>query len=74
MTPRQKEVFLVIDEWWKKYGYSPSIDEVMYVLGTKGRGNIHRIINNLVALGVLKKLPKKQRTVRPKGINFRNIE
>lgn len=74
MTPRQKEVFLVIDEWWKRYGYSPSIDEVMYVLGTKGRGNIHRIINNLVALGVLKKLPGKQRTVRPKGINFRNIE
>ncbi|NBW12979.1 MAG: repressor LexA, partial [Caulobacteraceae bacterium] len=29
MTPRQKEVFLVIDEWWKKYGYSPSIDEIM---------------------------------------------
>lgn len=74
MTPRQKEVFLVIDEWWKKYGYSPSIDEVMYVLGTKGRGNIHRIINHLVALGVLKKMPRKQRTVRPKGINFRNLE
>jgi len=74
MTPRQKEVFLVIDEWWKKYGYSPSIDEIMYVLGTKGRGNIHRIINNLVALGALKKLANKQRTVRPKGINFRNIE
>lgn len=74
MTPRQKEVFLVIDEWWKKYGYSPSIDEIMYVLGTKGRGNIHRIINNLVALGALKKLANKQRTVRPKGINFRKIE
>lgn len=74
MTPRQKEVFLVIDEWWRKYGYSPSIDEVMYVLGTRGRGNIHRIINRLVELGALKKLHKKQRTVRPKGINFRNIE
>jgi SOS-response transcriptional repressor LexA len=74
MTPRQKEVFLVIDEWWKKYGYSPSIDEIMYVLGARGRGNIHRIINNLVALGALRKLPNKQRTVRPKGVNFRKIE
>jgi len=74
MTPRQKEVFLVIDEWWKKFGYSPSIDEVMYVLGTKGRGNIHRIINRLVRLGALRKLDGKQRTVRPVGINFRRIE
>lgn len=74
MTPRQKEVFLVIDEWWKKFGYSPSIDEVMYVLGTKGRGNIHRIINRLVSLGALRKMDKKQRTVRPVGINFRRIE
>jgi repressor LexA len=74
MTPRQKEVFLVIDEWWKKFGYSPSIDEVMYVLGTKGRGNIHRIINRLVKLGALRKLDGKQRTVRPVGIKFRRIE
>jgi SOS-response transcriptional repressor LexA len=74
MTPRQKEVFLVIDEWWKKYGYSPSIDEIMYVLGAKGRGNIHRIVNRLVALGAVRKQNKKQRTVLPIGVKFRSIE
>jgi SOS-response transcriptional repressor LexA len=74
MTPRQKEVFIVIDEWWTKFGYSPSIDDVMYVLGVKGRGNIHRIINDLVKLGALKKVAGKRRTVRPLRINFKNLQ
>lgn len=74
MTPRQKEVFLVVDEFWKKYGFSPSIDDIMYVLGAKGRGNIHRICTRLVKLGALRQLPGKQRTLRPQGVKFRNIE
>ena len=32
MTSRQLEVFFVIDEWWKKYGFSPGIDDIMMVL------------------------------------------
>jgi SOS-response transcriptional repressor LexA len=70
MTPRQKEVYMVIDEWWKMYGYGPSIDEVMYQLNVKGRGSVHRMINRLVELGHLKKLPDKARTARPKGVRM----
>ena len=29
MTEKQKVVFLVIDEWWKRFGYGPSVDDVM---------------------------------------------
>ena len=29
MTPAQKEVFLVIDEWWKMYGFGPSIQDIV---------------------------------------------
>jgi hypothetical protein len=31
MTPKQKEIFLVIDEWWIRYGFGPSIDDIMYI-------------------------------------------
>ena len=74
MTPRQREVFFVIDEWWKKYGFSPSIDDIMMVLGAKGRGNIHRICNRLVEMGAIRQQKGKQRTLRPQGVKFRKIQ
>jgi SOS-response transcriptional repressor LexA len=73
MSPAQREVFLVIDEWWKKYGYSPSIREIAYVRGKMGLGNTKKIVDRLVELGVVKKMDGKGRTVRPVYINFRSI-
>ena len=70
MTPRQKEIYMVIDEYWKRFGYGPSIDDVMYITNAKGRGNIHRIMKRLVELGHCKALPDKARTVRPKGVRM----
>ena len=74
MSPDQKEVFFVIDEWWKKYGYSPTIREIAYVRGKMGLGNTQRIVKRLVELGVIKKLKGAGRTIRPVYINFRNLE
>ena len=74
MSPAQKEVFLVIDEWWKKYGYSPTLREIAYVRGKMGMGNTKKIVDRLVKLGVIKKLDGTGRTIRPVYINFRNLE
>lgn len=74
MTPAQKEVFLVIDEFWKKYGYSPSINEIAYVRGKMGIGNTHKIVNRLVELGAVKKVKGMARSIRPVYINFKNME
>jgi len=74
MSPAQKEVFLVIDEWWKKYGYSPSIRDIAYVRGKMGLGNTKKIVDRLVLLGVIKKVDGMGRTIRPVYINFRNLE
>ena len=74
MSPAQKEVFLVIDEWWKKYGYSPSIRDIAYVRGKMGLGNTKKIVDRLVLLGVIKKVDGIGRTIRPVYINFRNLE
>jgi SOS-response transcriptional repressor LexA len=74
MTPAQKEVFLVVDEWWRKYGFGPSIRDICEIRGKGGMGNTAEIINRLVRLGVLKKVRGSGRSVRPVYINFRTLE
>ena len=74
MSPAQREVFLVIDEWWKKYGYSPTLREIAYVRGKMGIGNTKKIVDRLVELGAIKKLDGTGRTIRPVYIKFRNLE
>lgn len=74
MTPAQKEVFIVIDEWWKKFGFGPSIRDICNVRQKNGMGNTKEIIDRLVKLGVLKRLKGAGRSVRPVYLNFRDIE
>jgi SOS-response transcriptional repressor LexA len=74
MTPAQKEVFLVIDEWWRRYGFGPSIRDICRIRGKGGMGNTSEIIERLVKLGVVKRLKRGQRSVRPVYIQFRNLE
>jgi hypothetical protein len=74
MSPAQKEVFLAIDEWWKRFGYSPTVREIAYVTGRSGVSGVHKIVNRLVKLGVVKKMEGAGRTIRPVYINFRNLE
>lgn len=74
MTPAQKETFLVIDEWWKKFGFGPSVDDVMRVTGERGRGNVSRKMWSLVKLGVCKGRKGMARSIRPSYMRMREIE
>ena len=38
MTPAQREVFLIVDEWWKKYGCSSALRLIADVRGKSGIG------------------------------------
>lgn len=73
MSPAQKEVFLVVDEWWKRFGFSPTLRQIADMRGKTGIGNTKEIVDRLVKLGVLKRLEGK-RSIRPVYINFRNVE
>lgn len=74
MSPAQKEVFLAIDEWWKKYGFSPTLRDIAYVRGKMGIGNTKKIVDRLVLLGVIKKIDGTGRTIRPAYINFKHLK
>ena len=74
MSPAQREVFIVVDEWWKKFGYSPTIRDIAFVRGKMGLGCTHKIVDRLVKLGALKKVKGQGRSIRPCYINFKHIE
>ena len=74
MSPVQKEVFLIVDEWWKKYGFSPSLRDIANQRGKMSMSNTSKIISRLVDIGVIKKVDRRGRTIRPVYINFRNME
>ena len=74
MSPAQREVFLIVDEWWKEFGYSPALKDIAYQRGTTSLANTRKIVNRLIDIGALKKLEGKHRTIRPVYINFRTLE
>ena len=74
MSPAQREVFIVIDEWWKKYGFSPTIRDIAYVRGKMGMGSTVKIVERLVKLGVVKKMDGVGRTIRPAWVNYKNLK
>jgi hypothetical protein len=63
-----------VDEYWKRYGCSPTLREIAYLRGKMGMRNTQRLVDRLVELGVLKKVSRRGRTIRPVYINFRNLE
>ena len=74
MTKVQREVFLIVDEWWKEFGYSPSLRDIAYQRGKSSLANTMKIVNRLCEIGVLKKQEGRGRTIRPVYINFRTLE
>jgi hypothetical protein len=74
MSPAQKEVFMVIDAWWERYGFSPTLRDIAYVRGKMGMGSTKRIVDRLAELGVIKKIDGVGRTIRPAYINFKHLK
>ena len=74
MSPAQKETLLVIDEFWNKFGFGPTIDDVMSITGEKGRGNVARKMKILIELGLCKGVKGRARSIRPKHVRIRDIE
>ena len=73
MTERQSQIFKVIDEFWKKYGYAPSIDNIMFITGDRSRANVHRMMKRLCELGVCRRTPNKARSIRPVNLRVRDL-
>jgi SOS-response transcriptional repressor LexA len=74
MTPRQNEIYLVIEEWWNRFGFGPTVDDIMRVTGDRSRANVHRMMKRLCEAGACKRVPGRARSIRPIHIKFRNLQ
>ena len=73
MTDAQREVYTVIDEWWRRYGFGPSIEDIMGVTGDRSKANVHRKVKALLRLGVCKGVPGMARSVRPSYLRVHKL-
>jgi SOS-response transcriptional repressor LexA len=74
MTEAQKVVYMVIDEWWKKYGFGPSVEDIMRLTGDRSKSTVHGKMKRLVRLGFCKQVPGRSRSIRPAYLRVRDIE
>jgi SOS-response transcriptional repressor LexA len=74
VTEAQRTIYLVIEEFWKKYGFGPSVDDVMFLTGEKSRSNVSRKMWRLVELGVCKGTRRRARSIRPTYMRIQDIE
>ena len=73
MTPAQKEIYLVIEQWWAKFGFGPTIDDIMHITGDRGRGNVARKMKMLIEIGLCKGNTRRSRSIRPAHIRGKDI-
>lgn len=74
MTPKQKTVFLAIDEFWKAYGYGPSVDEIMAITQSTSRGSVNRIMKLLCEANICKRVERRARSIRPSYMQLKSID
>lgn len=73
MTPVQRDMYVMIDEFWKRFGCGPTYRELATLRETT-LGNAKRIVDRLVKLGVVKRVANMDRSVRPSYMAFKKGE
>lgn len=74
VTEAQKTIYLVIEEYWNRFGYGPSVDDVLFLTGEKSRSNVSRKMWKLVELGLCKGTRRRARSIRPAYMRVQDIE
>jgi len=74
VTPVQRDVYILIDEYWKEYGHGPTMKELAYLRGRVGIGNTHRILVALAEMGAIQRFGGRWRSAKPKYVRYQNIE
>jgi len=74
VTEAQKTIYLVIEEYWNRFGFGPSVDDVLLLTGEKSRSNVSRKMWKLVELGLCKGTRRRARSIRPAYMRVQDIE
>lgn len=70
LTKKQTQILNFISEFLDTHNYPPSYREICAGLGLRSTGSVAEHIDNLVALGALKKDPKSPRSLEVVDLTF----
>lgn len=65
VSPRQRDVFLYVKHFWRRFGYSPSYLDISSGLGLKTTRSIVDIVGRLVKMGLLHHTKGGKRDIVP---------
>ena len=63
LTPRQREVLEVIEQFQRERGFPPSVREIGEAVGLTSPSTVHSHLNTLTRLGYLRRDPTKPRAI-----------
>ncbi|NBS40778.1 MAG: hypothetical protein EBS73_16315 [Betaproteobacteria bacterium] len=64
MTKAEAKVYLAVKTWWELYHFSPTYDDIRFVLLQESKSNVHRLVVSLCKQGYLKRIPGKSRSIK----------
>lgn len=62
-TKRADDLLFFIEEYIASRGIAPSFDEMMVNLGFRSKSGVHRLIEQLVERGRIRRLPNRARAI-----------
>lgn len=73
MTAQEHAVYYAIVDSQIKTGRIPTYDQIKEIVGLKSKSGIHRILNQLTAKGLIRRLPRKRRAIEVVGKDLRDV-
>lgn len=73
MTAQEHAAYYAIVDSQIKTGRIPTYDQIKEIVGLKSKSGIHRILNQLTAKGLIRRLPRKRRAIEVVGKDLRDV-
>lgn len=73
LTEQEHAVYYAIVDSQIKSGRTPTFDEIKEMAGLKSKSGVHRIMGQLTAKGLIRRLPRKARAIEVVGKDLRDV-
>lgn len=65
LTPSKQRIWQAISDFWKKWSYSPTFEEIMEATGLRSTATVSKHVNDLIAAGCLARTASRSRSLVP---------
>ena len=72
LTRRQQQIWEVIQSWYYRHGYAPTLDEIGQAVGINTRSTVHQHVQTLIKQGLLLATEGKRAYQMPRQVTERH--